>query len=151
MVVSYGHHYAVKDRQFRRFRCRDEHPPLEHILQKAGGFEAHALSACVGAGDKEDAFLGRESYRKRHNCLFLTLQGPFQKGMAGFSEPQGAILAHNRHSGNIGKRHIGFGHDEIQLSYKLRAGNEFRHKRPQELCELIEDLCNFTGFGKVQL
>ena len=70
--------------------------------------------------------------------------------MAGFPEPEGAVLTHNWHSGNVRERNICLCHNEIQLSNELCAGNELRHKRPQELCKFIEDLCDLAGFGKVE-
>ena len=151
LVISNRHHNAVKDRQFRCLRRGDEHSPLEHILQQAGGFEADALSAGVGAGDKEDALCGGKGYSERNNCLFLTLQGFFQERMTGFTEHQGAFLAYNRHSGNVSERNVGLCHNEVQLTYKLRSVKEFRDKRPQEFRKFIEDFGNFAGFGKMEL
>ena len=123
---------------------------MEHVLKEAGGLEAHALSACVGAGNKEDVLLRGKGYRKRDYCLFLPPKGPLQKGMAGLPQPQGAVFAHNGHSGNIGQRHAGLSHNEVQLSYKLGSGNELRHKRPQEFGKFIQYLGNFPGFGKME-
>ena len=47
LVVSDVDHYAVEDHEFRRLRCRNEHAPLEHVLEQADCLEADRFSSCV--------------------------------------------------------------------------------------------------------
>ena len=49
LVVPDRDHDPVEDRQFGGLRGRDQHAPLEHVLQQSGGLEADGLAAGVRA------------------------------------------------------------------------------------------------------
>ena len=151
LVVSNRHHDAVENGQLRGLGRRDEHAPLEHVLQQTHRLEAHALAAGVGAGDEEDALFGGEGDREGHYGFFLLSERLFKKGMAGLAEAQGAVQGDHRHAGNVVQGHLGLGHIEVQFSHEGGAVHELRHKRAQELCKLVEDAVNLPRLVKVEL
>ena len=47
LVISYVHHDPVEHKHLGCFRSRDQHSPLEHVLEKAHCLQTDGLSSCI--------------------------------------------------------------------------------------------------------
>ena len=150
LVVAYAHLNAVENRELRGFRGRDEHAPLEHVLQQPYGLQAYRLSSGVGSGDYDDSLLSVEAYGKRADFPVLLLQGLLQQGMARLAQmvfPGLGDDGHPRHEIQGGLRLC---NQEIQLTHDLSHLQQGRDVGTQELAEGIEDTGDLPALGETQ-
>ena len=150
LVVSYAHHYPVEDRELRGLGCGDEHTPLEHILEQAGGLQADRLAPGVRSGYEEYALLVAQAYCQRNHIAPFGLECLFQKRMPRLAQGQAAVTGDHRHPGYHIKGGLRLRHQEIDFSEQLRPGYEFGEVRAEELAEIVEDSLNLASFLETQ-
>ena len=150
LVVAYADHNSLEYREFRSLRCRDEHSPLEHVLQQAGGLEADGLAARIGTGDHQDVLRRRELHGQRDYLLGLLLEGALQQGMPRLAQLERAVLGDHRHARDEVERRLRLRHYEIYLSEESRRLDELRHVRTEEVAEIVEDAGDLPRLVKAE-
>ena len=86
LIVADTYHDAVEYRKFGCFGCRDEHAPLEHILQQAHCLQADRLSSGVRTGNQQDVLARGQARCERYNLLLLFAQRPFKQRVTRLAE-----------------------------------------------------------------
>ena len=92
LIVADTYHDAVEYRKLGSFGCRDEHAPLEHILQKTHGLQTYRLTSGVRTGNQQDVLARRQTRCERYDFLLLLAQGPFKQGMTCLAEVEFAFF-----------------------------------------------------------
>ena len=93
-------HYPVEDHHFGCLGGRDEHAPLEHVLEQAYGFQTHGLASGVRSGDEQNVLLRGKFHCQRNDFLAVFFQGPFQKRMSCLAQVHLVFFGYYRHSGH---------------------------------------------------
>ena len=150
LVVSDAEQDAVEDRHFRGLRGRDEHAPLEHILQQPRRLEADGLAAGVGSRDEQDALARGKGDGQGHDAFALFLQGLLEQGVAGLAQVHFPILGDHRHAGDEVEGGLGLGHQEVDLADEDGAVRQLRDAGTQGVAEFAQDARDFPRFGEAE-
>ena len=138
LSVAYVHHYPVENRQLRTLRGRDEHAPLEHVLQQTYGLEAYGLASGIGPGDEEYVLGGGEVHGQGNDFLAFGPEGLLQQRMTGLPEVHLPLRGYHRHARYLVQRHRRLRHYEVDFSYAYGSVDQVRHVRAQPVAELGE-------------
>ena len=150
MPVTDIHHQPVEDHHFRSLGRRNQHAPLEHVLQQAGCLEADGLATGIGTGYQENMFLGGQGCGQRHDFLVLALERPLEQRMPCLAQIHFPAVGYHRHSGHEIQGCHGLGYQEVQFADAYCTGKQVRDIRPEPVAELVQNPRDFPPFGEMQ-
>ena len=126
LVVTYAYGNTVENRQLRGLGSRNQHSPLEHILEQTHGLEAYRFASGVGSGDDENAFPGSQGDGQRTYFLVLFPERFLEQGVACLAQVVFPVFGDYRHSRNEIQGCLCLCYQEVHLTYGLRQGNQLR-------------------------
>ena len=146
LVVADADHDPVEDRKLRRFRCRDQHSPLEHVLEQSCGLQADRFSAGIRSGDEEDV-LGRVEFHRHRDDLFaFACESFLQKGMPCFPEIHLPVFGNHRHTCLEVQRDLSLCHQEVGFTDIFGSKEQVGNMRTHEVAEIREYPVDLLGF-----